>query len=52
MVPKADTDTELASLKSGEVDFIFPQALHRHHRRAERPEHQVHPGLRHELRGL
>jgi peptide/nickel transport system substrate-binding protein len=26
MVPKADTDTELASLKSGEVDFIFPQA--------------------------
>ena len=26
MVPKADTDTELASLKAGEVDFIFPQA--------------------------
>ena len=26
MVPKADSDTELASLKSGEVDFIFPQA--------------------------
>jgi peptide/nickel transport system substrate-binding protein len=26
MVPKADADTEIASLKSGEVDFIFPQA--------------------------
>lgn len=26
LVPKADTDTELASLKAGEVDFIFPQA--------------------------
>ncbi|MFT3855356.1 MAG: ABC transporter substrate-binding protein [Ilumatobacteraceae bacterium] len=26
IVPKTDTDTELASLKSGEVDFIFPQA--------------------------
>jgi peptide/nickel transport system substrate-binding protein len=25
MVPKADTDTEIASLKSGESDFIFPQ---------------------------
>ena len=27
MVPKADSDTELASIKSGEVDFIFPQAF-------------------------
>ena len=27
MVPKADSDTEIASLKSGEVDFIFPQAF-------------------------
>ncbi len=27
MVPKADSDTELASLKSGESDFIFPQAF-------------------------
>ena len=26
MVPKADTDTEIASLVSGESDFIFPQA--------------------------
>jgi peptide/nickel transport system substrate-binding protein len=26
MVPKADTDTEIASLVSGETDFIFPQA--------------------------
>ncbi len=26
MVPKSDTDTELASIQSGEVDFIFPQA--------------------------
>lgn len=26
MVPKEDTDTEIASLVSGEVDFIFPQA--------------------------
>jgi peptide/nickel transport system substrate-binding protein len=26
MVPKADTDTEINSLKSGESDFIFPQA--------------------------
>ena len=25
MVPKADTDTEIASIKSGESDFIFPQ---------------------------
>ncbi|MEO5724905.1 MAG: ABC transporter substrate-binding protein [Ilumatobacteraceae bacterium] len=25
IVPKADTDTEISSLKSGEVDFIFPQ---------------------------
>ncbi len=25
MVPKADSDTEIASLKSGEVDFIYPQ---------------------------
>ncbi len=40
------------SLKSGEVDFIFPQAVRRHHRRPERPEHQVHARLRHELRGL
>lgn len=27
MVPKADSDTEIASLKSGETDFIFPQAF-------------------------
>jgi peptide/nickel transport system substrate-binding protein len=27
MVPKADSDTEINSLKSGEVDFIFPQAF-------------------------
>ena len=27
MVPQADSDTEIASLKSGEVDFIFPQAF-------------------------
>jgi peptide/nickel transport system substrate-binding protein len=27
MVPKADSDTELNSLKSAEVDFIFPQAF-------------------------
>jgi peptide/nickel transport system substrate-binding protein len=27
MAPKADSDTELASLKSGESDFIFPQAF-------------------------
>lgn len=27
MVPKADSDTEVASLKSGESDFIFPQAF-------------------------
>jgi peptide/nickel transport system substrate-binding protein len=26
MVPKADTDTEIASLVAGESDFIFPQA--------------------------
>ncbi len=26
IVPKADTDTEIASLVSGESDFIFPQA--------------------------
>ncbi|MGD9702489.1 MAG: ABC transporter substrate-binding protein [Acidimicrobiia bacterium] len=26
MVPKADSDTEIASLKSSESDFIFPQA--------------------------
>jgi peptide/nickel transport system substrate-binding protein len=25
MVPKADSDTEIASIKAGEVDFIFPQ---------------------------
>jgi len=25
MVPKADSDTEIASLKAGEVDFIYPQ---------------------------
>jgi len=25
MVPKADSDTEVASIKAGEVDFIFPQ---------------------------
>jgi len=25
MVPKADTDTEIASIKSGESEFIFPQ---------------------------
>jgi len=25
MVPQTDTDTELASIKSGQVDFIFPQ---------------------------
>jgi len=27
MVPKADTDTEMASIKSGEVGMIFPQAF-------------------------
>jgi peptide/nickel transport system substrate-binding protein len=27
MVPKADSDTEIASIKSGEVAFIFPQAF-------------------------
>ena len=27
MVPKADSDTEINSLKSGETDFIFPQAF-------------------------
>jgi peptide/nickel transport system substrate-binding protein len=27
MVPKADADTEINSLKSGESDFIFPQAF-------------------------
>lgn len=25
MVPKADSDTEIASIKAGEVDFIYPQ---------------------------
>jgi peptide/nickel transport system substrate-binding protein len=25
MVPKADSDTEIASIKAGEVDFVFPQ---------------------------
>lgn len=25
MVPKADSETEIASIKAGEVDFIFPQ---------------------------
>jgi len=25
MVPKADSDTEVASIKAGEVDFIYPQ---------------------------
>ncbi len=25
MVPKADSDTEIAALKAGEVDFIYPQ---------------------------
>lgn len=25
MVPKADSDTEIAAIKAGEVDFIFPQ---------------------------
>ena len=51
MVPKADSDTEINSLKSGEVGLHLPAGLRRHHRRAERPEHQVHAGLRHELRG-
>lgn len=27
MVPKADSETEINSLKAGEVDFIFPQAF-------------------------
>ena len=27
MVPKADSDTEVASLLSGESEFIFPQAF-------------------------
>ena len=51
MVPKADSDTELASIKSGEVDFIFPQAFAGTTGRADRPEHQVRPGVRHQLRG-
>ena len=25
MVPKADSDTEIASIKAGEVDFVYPQ---------------------------
>ena len=50
MVPKADSDTEIASLVSGESRLHLPAGVRRHHRRAERPEHQVDSWLRHELR--
>ena len=51
MVPKADSDTEINSLKSGEVGDDLPAGLRWHHRRPDRPQHQVHARLRHELRG-
>ena len=51
MVPKADQDTEVASLLSGEIDFIFPQAFAGLTDALDGPEHLLHAGLRHELRG-
>ena len=40
---------QLAEVGRGRHDL--PAGLRRHHRRAERPEHQVHARLRHQLRG-
>ena len=40
---------QLAEVGRGRLHL--PAGVRRHHRRPERPEHQVHPGLRHELRG-
>ena len=51
MVPKADSDTEINSLKSGEVDMIFPQAFAGITDALNDPNIKYTPGLRHELRG-
>ena len=50
MVPKADTDTEIASLVSGESDFIFPQAYAGITDALNDPNIKYDPGLRHQLR--
>ena len=51
MVPKADQDTEVASLLSGESDFIFPQAFAGLSDALARTRTSRHAGVRHQLRG-
>ena len=50
MVPKADSDTEIASLVAGETDFIFPQAYAGITDALADPNIKYDPRLRHQLR--
>jgi peptide/nickel transport system substrate-binding protein len=52
MVPKADTDTEIASLKSGESDFIFPQGYNGITQALTDPNIQFTPGYGTNYEGL
>ncbi len=50
-VPQTDTDTEIASIKSGQVDYIYPQFGDTLGDRAAGPEHQARHPERRRLRG-
>ncbi len=52
MVPKADADTEVNSLKSGESDFIFPQAFAGITEALEDPNIEFEPGYGTNYEGL
>jgi peptide/nickel transport system substrate-binding protein len=52
MVPKADADTEINSLKSGESDFIFPQAFAGITEALDDPSIEFEPGYGTSYEGL
>jgi peptide/nickel transport system substrate-binding protein len=52
IVPKADADTEINSLKSGESDFIFPQAFAGITEALEDPNVEFEPGYGTNYEGL
>jgi peptide/nickel transport system substrate-binding protein len=52
MVPKADTDTEIASIKSGESDFIFPQGYNGITKALTDPNIKYTPGYGTQYEGL
>jgi peptide/nickel transport system substrate-binding protein len=52
MLPKADADTEINSLLSGEVDFIFPQAFSGITEALEDPNVEFEPGYGTNYEGL